>query len=51
VKDGIDWAEVGAGGRFEKIVSTLLSCTWILNGSMELAAMVAGTINGAPATA
>jgi hypothetical protein len=25
VKDGIDWAEVGAGGRFEKIVSTLLS--------------------------
>src|SRR4051812_5919577 len=25
VKDGIDWTEVGAGGRFEKIVSTLLS--------------------------
>lgn len=25
VRDGIDWAEVGAGGRFEKIVSTLLS--------------------------
>jgi len=25
VKDGIDWAEVGAGGRFEKIVSVLLS--------------------------
>lgn len=25
MKDGIDWTEVGAGGRFEKIVSTLLS--------------------------
>jgi hypothetical protein len=25
VRDGIDWTEVGAGGRFEKIVSTLLS--------------------------
>lgn len=25
MKDGIDWPEVGAGGRFEKIVSTLLS--------------------------
>lgn len=25
MRDGIDWAEVGAGGRFEKIVSTLLS--------------------------
>ncbi|MFF0284274.1 hypothetical protein ACFYSW_28670 [Rhodococcus aetherivorans] len=25
MKDGIDWAEVGAGGRFEAIVSVLLS--------------------------
>jgi hypothetical protein len=25
LRDGIDWAEVGAGGRFERIVSTLLS--------------------------
>jgi hypothetical protein len=25
VRDGIDWVEVGAGGRFEKIVSVLLS--------------------------
>lgn len=25
MRDGIDWAEVGSGGRFEKIVSVLLS--------------------------
>jgi hypothetical protein len=25
VRDGIDWAKVGSGERFEKIISTLLS--------------------------
>lgn len=50
--DGIDWAEVGAGGRFEKIVSTLLS---MLHPDSEridgLAAIVDEITNGAPADA